>query len=55
VKTRRRTEREEGRRIQDALRTTGGSRTQAAQRLGYSRVTLWKKMRRLGIGVNLTH
>ena len=34
-----------------ALRETGGNRTRAAKRLGYSRVTLWKKINRLGIEV----
>jgi two-component system response regulator HydG len=33
----------------DALRQAGGNRTAAARHLGISRVTLWKKMRRLGI------
>jgi two-component system, NtrC family, response regulator HydG len=36
-------------RIEDALKQAGGSRTRAAAALGVSRVTLWKKMRRLGI------
>ena len=36
-------------RIEDALKQSGGSRTRAAAALGVSRVTLWKKMRRLGI------
>jgi PAS domain S-box-containing protein len=38
-------------RIVDALRQTGGNRTRAAQLLGTSRVTLWKKMGRYGIDV----
>ncbi|MEZ6108899.1 MAG: sigma 54-interacting transcriptional regulator [Pirellulaceae bacterium] len=36
-------------RILDALRQTGGNKTKAAELLGYSRVTLWKKIARLGI------
>ena len=36
-------------RIEEALKQAGGSRTRAAAALGVSRVTLWKKMRRLGI------
>ena len=36
--------------ILDALRHAGGSRAGAAQRLGISRTTLWKRMRELGIG-----
>lgn len=39
----------ERRRILDALRQAGGNRTAAAQSLGISRVTLWKKMRQLGL------
>ncbi len=39
----------ERQRILDALRKVGGSRTEAAKQLGYSRVTLWKKMRQLNI------
>ena len=38
-------EREE---IARALQQSGGHRTKAAKQLGYSRVTLWKKMRRFG-------
>ncbi|MBA3542769.1 MAG: sigma-54-dependent Fis family transcriptional regulator [Deltaproteobacteria bacterium] len=34
--------------IDDALRRSGGNRTEAARLLGISRVTLWKRMRRLG-------
>ena len=40
----------ERQRILDALRQTGGRRTDAAKLLGFSRVTLWKKMRQLAIG-----
>ncbi|MGD9855344.1 MAG: sigma-54 interaction domain-containing protein [Planctomycetaceae bacterium] len=36
-------------RIVKALEETGGNKTAAAQRLGTSRVTLWKKVRRYGI------
>jgi DNA-binding NtrC family response regulator len=39
----------ERRRIVDALRQTGGNRTRAAELLGVSRVTLWKKMSRFDI------
>ena len=35
--------------ILEALAKTGGSKSQAAKLLGYSRVTLWKKMSRLGL------
>ncbi|MBI3858498.1 MAG: PAS domain-containing protein [Planctomycetes bacterium] len=34
--------------IRDALRTTGGNRTEAAKLLGMSRVTLWKRLKRMG-------
>ena len=37
-------------RIEDALERTGGNRSEAARLLGVSRVTLWKRMRRLGLG-----
>jgi DNA-binding NtrC family response regulator len=37
------------RQIKEALEATGGHRTKAAQRLGISRVTLWKRMKRLGL------
>ncbi|MBI3725765.1 sigma-54-dependent Fis family transcriptional regulator [bacterium] len=40
---------EERLRVLSALKTAGGSRTDAARQLGISRVGLWKKMRRLGI------
>lgn len=36
-------------RILDALRETRGSKTKAARILGYSRVTLWKKLQQFGI------
>ncbi|PWS39009.1 sigma-54-dependent Fis family transcriptional regulator [Falsiroseomonas bella] len=36
--------------IRDALRRSGGSRAGAAQLLGISRTTLWKRMRELGLG-----
>jgi PAS domain S-box-containing protein len=39
----------ERQRILDALRQVGGSRTEAAKILGFSRVTLWKKMRQFDI------
>ena len=39
----------ERQRILDALEQTGGNRTEAAKVLGYSRVTLWKKIKRQGI------
>ena len=42
-------DRGERERILEALRQTGGNRTRAAERLGYSRVTLWKKMSRFGL------
>ncbi|MBP2676238.1 MAG: modulated sigma54 specific transcriptional regulator, Fis family [Deltaproteobacteria bacterium] len=37
-------------RLRDALARCGGNRTEAAARLGVSRVTLWRKMKQLGIG-----
>lgn len=40
---------EERRRIVEALGQTNGSKTQAAKLLGISRVTLWKKLNKLGI------
>ena len=39
----------EPQRIQDALQKTNGNRSQAAKLLGYSRVTLWKKLQRFGL------
>jgi PAS domain S-box-containing protein len=42
-------ETQERRKILDALRKSGGSREKAARALGISRVTLWKRMRRMGI------
>ena len=39
----------ERQRILDALRQVGGSRTETAKILGFSRVTLWKKMRQFKI------
>ena len=42
-------EQAERRRVLDALQKTGGNRSEAARILGFSRVTLWKKMRRFGI------
>lgn len=39
----------ERQRILAALRLSGGNRTAAAKRLGFSRVTLWKKIRQLQI------
>ncbi|MGN6105686.1 MAG: sigma-54 interaction domain-containing protein [Kofleriaceae bacterium] len=39
----------EARRIRDALARTGGSRERAARLLGLSRVTLWRRMRALGL------
>jgi transcriptional regulator with PAS, ATPase and Fis domain len=38
-------------RIVDALRASSGNQTAAAKRLGISRVTLWKKIRRFGINI----
>jgi DNA-binding NtrC family response regulator len=40
----------ERRRLEDALRRSGNSRTEAAKLLGISRVTLWKRMQKYGIG-----
>ncbi|MGD8562487.1 MAG: sigma 54-interacting transcriptional regulator [Desulfarculaceae bacterium] len=37
------------RQIKEALEASGGHRTKAAQMLGISRVTLWKRMKRLGL------
>ena len=41
--------RSEPARIEQALRETRYNRTQAAQRLGMSRTTLWRKMREYGL------
>lgn len=38
-------------RITDALRSCGGSRAAAAQRLGISKTTLWRRMKQYGIDV----
>jgi PAS domain S-box-containing protein len=46
-----RAEMDERERIVEALRQTGGNRTQAARLLGTSRVTLWKKINRYAIPV----
>jgi transcriptional regulator of acetoin/glycerol metabolism len=35
--------------IEAALENAGGNRTRAAHALGVSRVTLWKRLRQLGI------
>ncbi len=44
----------DARRIRDALVRTGGNRDRAAKLLGMSRVTLWRRMRELGLdGVDL--
>jgi transcriptional regulator with PAS, ATPase and Fis domain len=39
----------EARRIRDALARTGGNRDRAARLLGMSRVTLWRRLRALGL------
>ncbi len=39
----------EGRRIRHALERAGGNRERAAQILGLSRVTLWRRMKQLGL------
>jgi len=39
----------ERRRLEDALRRSGGNRTEAARLLGISRVTLWKRMQKYGV------
>ena len=39
--------------IIETLRACNGSRTEAAKRLGISRVALWKRIRRLGIASQL--
>jgi transcriptional regulator of acetoin/glycerol metabolism len=43
-------DRDEERRVREALEASGWNRSKAAERLGVSRVTLWKKMRALGLG-----
>jgi DNA-binding NtrC family response regulator len=40
---------DEAQRILDALKSNGGNRVETAKQLGISRVTLWKKLKRLGI------
>ena len=40
---------DEGARVDDALRRAGGNRERAAAALGVSRVTLWRRMRELGM------
>jgi two-component system response regulator HydG len=35
--------------LQDALKATGGNRERAAEALGISATTLWRKMTRLGV------
>jgi len=40
---------QERERLNRALQEAGGSRSRAAEILGFSRVTLWKKMKKLGI------
>jgi PAS domain S-box-containing protein len=39
----------ERRRLEDALRRSGGNRTEAARLLGISRVTLWKRLQKYGV------
>lgn len=39
-------------RLVQALEETGGNRTRAAALLGVSRVTVWKRMKKYGIGLN---
>jgi DNA-binding NtrC family response regulator len=41
---------DEQKRILEALKRSGGNRIEAAKDLGISRVTLWKKLKRMGIG-----
>ena len=38
--------------IEEALRSSGGNRAEAARQLGIGRVTLWKRMRRLGMNTD---
>ncbi len=40
---------DEKNRIQRALKATGGNRTKAAELIGISRVTLWKRMKKYGL------
>ena len=40
--------------ILDALKKTGGNKTEAAAILGISRVTLWKRLKKLDIQVKRT-
>jgi len=47
-----RTEQKEA--ILAALKKTGGKKTEAAELLGISRVTLWKRLKELDIQVNRT-
>jgi transcriptional activator for dhaKLM operon len=49
LRYRRKTSATEKREIQAALQTAEGSRTRAAQILGMSRTTLWRRMRDFGI------
>ncbi len=47
-------DRAERERILDALRRSGGNKAQAARLLGMSRVTLWKRLKILGVSVDRT-
>ncbi len=42
-------EKGEREKVLEALKTTGGNRTEAARLLGVSRVTLWKRMKKYGL------